>query len=73
MVEAGLGLGIVSRHTLELELALGRLTILNVESFPIMRHWYLVHRQGKRLTALMSAFKQLVIDDTNDILIASKS
>ncbi|NQY25899.1 MAG: LysR family transcriptional regulator [Piscirickettsiaceae bacterium] len=67
-VEAGLGLGIVSRHTLELELALGRLIILNVESFPIMRHWYLVHRRGKRLTALMSAFKQLVIDDTSRIL-----
>ncbi len=72
-VEAGLGLGIVSRHTLELELALGRLSILNVESFPIMRHWYLVHRKGKRLTALMSAFKQLVIDDTSHILVNSKS
>jgi len=67
-VEAGLGLGIVSRHTLELELALGRLEILDVESFPIMRHWYLVHRHGKRLTALMSAFKRLVIEDSAEIL-----
>jgi len=67
-VEAGLGLGIVSKHTLELELALGRLVILDIESFPIMRHWYLVHRQGKRLTALMQAFKQLVIADADRIL-----
>jgi len=67
-VEAGLGLGIVSRHTLELELALGRLEVLDVESFPIMRHWYLVHRHGKRLTALMSAFKRLVIEDSAEIL-----
>ncbi len=67
-VEAGLGLGIVSQHTLELELALGRLEILDVEAFPIMRHWYLVHRKGKRLTAIMEAFKQLVIDDTLDVL-----
>jgi len=67
-VEAGLGLGIVSQHTLELELALGRLEILDVESFPIMRHWYLVHRNGKRLTSLMSAFKRLVLDDTKKIL-----
>jgi len=67
-VEAGLGLGIVSRHTLELELALGRLAVLDVESFPIMRHWYLVHRQGKRFTALMAAFKRLVIEDSVDIL-----
>jgi len=67
-VEAGLGLGVVSRHTLELELALERLAILDVESFPIMRHWYLVHRQGKRLTALMTAFKDIVIDESSQIL-----
>jgi DNA-binding transcriptional LysR family regulator len=67
-VEAGLGLGIVSRHTLEWELALDRLVVLDVESFPIMRHWYLVHRSTKRFTALSSAFKQLVIEDTTTIL-----
>jgi len=67
-VEAGLGLGIVSRHTLELELALGRLAVLDVELFPIMRNWYLVHRKGKRLTALMESFKDLVIDETSTIL-----
>lgn len=67
-VEAGLGLGIVSAHTLELRLALGKLTILDVESFPIMRHWYLVHRKGKRFTALMSAFKKLVQDESEEIL-----
>jgi DNA-binding transcriptional LysR family regulator len=62
-VEAGLGLGIVSKHTLEWELSLQRLAILDVESFPIVRHWYLVHRQGKRFTAVMTAFKRLVIDE----------
>lgn len=67
-VEAGLGLGIVSRHTLEMELALDRLDILDVEAFPIMRHWYLVHRTGKRFTALAAAFKDLVIRDANLIL-----
>ena len=67
-VEAGLGLGIVSHHTLELELALDRLEVLDVESFPIMRHWYLVHRKGKRLTTLMDEFKRLVINDAGNIL-----
>ena len=33
-VEAGLGLGILSLHTLELELAIRRLVTLDVESFP---------------------------------------
>ncbi|MDF1587782.1 MAG: LysR family transcriptional regulator [Gammaproteobacteria bacterium] len=67
-VEAGLGLGIVSKHTLEWELSLDRLVILDVESFPIMRHWYLVHRHGKRFTAIMAAFKDLVINETLSLL-----
>ena len=67
-VEAGLGLGIVSKDTLQREIQLGQLTILDVESFPIMRHWYLVHRRGKRFTALMSAFKRIVEVDLAQIL-----
>jgi len=67
-VEAGLGLGIVSRDTLDLKLTLGHLEILDVKSFPIMRHWYLVHRKGKRFTALMTAFKNLVQEESTTIL-----
>ncbi len=67
-VEAGLGLGIVSKDTLEVKLNLGQLKILDVDSFPIMRHWYLVHRKGKRFTALMTAFKNLVQTESQEIL-----
>lgn len=55
-VEAGLGLGIVSLHTLELELETGRLKILNVDDFPILRHWHVVHCRGKRLPPIAQAF-----------------
>jgi len=55
-VEAGLGLGIVSIHTLELELEAGRLVILDAEGFPIQRHWYLVTGRGKRLSPVAQAF-----------------
>lgn len=59
-VEVGLGLGIVSIHTVDQELADGRLVVLDVESFPIMRQWYLVHRSGKRLSAAGRAFEEFV-------------
>lgn len=59
-VEVGLGLGIVSLHTVEQELASHRLVTLNVERFPIMRQWYIVHRSGKRLSAAGRAFAQFV-------------
>lgn len=55
-VEAGLGLGIVSIHTLELELEAGRLVTLDVEGFPIERYWYLVTCTGKRLPPVAQAF-----------------
>ncbi len=61
-VEAGLGLGIVSIHTLALELEAGRLAVLDVESFPILRHWYVVHRRGKRLLPAARAFKEYVLE-----------
>jgi DNA-binding transcriptional LysR family regulator len=62
-VQAGLGLGIVSIHTLELELKTGRLIVLDVESFPIMRQWYIVHRTGKRLSPVAQAFQSFVLQE----------
>lgn len=59
-VQAGMGLGIVSLHTVALELETRRLTILEVESFPIMRHWFVVHRQNKRLSPVAAGFKEFL-------------
>jgi DNA-binding transcriptional LysR family regulator len=61
-VEAGLGLGIVSIHTLELELETGRLQVLDVFDFPIVRHWYIMQRKGKRLSPAANEFKQFVLE-----------
>ena len=60
-VMAGLGLGIVSMHTLEMEFKLGRLAVLSVEGFPILKDWYVVHREGKRFSAAAEAFKEFVL------------
>ncbi len=67
-VMAELGIGIVSLHTLEMELLLNRLVVLSVEDFPIMRHWYLVHRSGKRLAAMPQAFKTFVLEQGRALL-----
>jgi len=57
-VEAGLGLGLLSLHTLEMELALKRLLILDVRELPILRKWYIMHRAGKRLSTVAQSFKE---------------
>jgi DNA-binding transcriptional LysR family regulator len=62
-VEAGLGLAIVSVHTVELELTLERLGRLDIRGMPIMRRWYVGHRRGKRLSPTAQAFRQFVLDE----------
>jgi DNA-binding transcriptional LysR family regulator len=67
-VQAGLGLGLLSRATIEQELSLGRLAVLDVADFPIMRHWFVVHRRGKRLSAAAEAFKQFMLKEATELL-----
>ncbi len=67
-VEAGLGLGLLSLHTLEMELTLKRLVILDVRELPILRKWYVMHRAGKRLSAVAQSFKEFVLKESGQIL-----
>jgi len=66
-VQAGMGLGILSLHSAELELETGRLAVLNVEHFPIVRHWYIVYRKSKRLSSATQAFKQLLLTEAEHL------
>jgi DNA-binding transcriptional LysR family regulator len=67
-VEAGLGLGLLSLHTLGMELALKKLVILDVRELPILRKWFIMHRSGKRLSAVAQSFKSFVLDESAQIL-----
>jgi DNA-binding transcriptional LysR family regulator len=60
-VRAGLGLGIVSLQTIELELRTGCLVVLPVEGFPLVRQWYVLHRTQKRLSAAARTFKEMLL------------
>jgi len=62
-VQADMGLGIISLHSIELELETRRLTILDVADFPILRHWHIVHRANKRLSTAGRAFKQFLLTE----------
>jgi DNA-binding transcriptional LysR family regulator len=68
---AGLGISILSRYTLGVDSEQKQLVTLDVEGFPLDRHWYFVYPVGKNLPAAAQAFmeftrrhsKQLVRDD----------
>jgi DNA-binding transcriptional LysR family regulator len=67
-VQAGMGLAIMSLHTTELELETGRLKILDVQDFPIMRHWHVVHRKNKRLSSVAQAFKAFLLKEATGLM-----
>jgi DNA-binding transcriptional LysR family regulator len=61
-VAAGLGIALISRVALDMELETNRLVILDVEGFPIMRQWRIVHLKDKHLSATALAFKAFLIE-----------
>jgi LysR family transcriptional regulator, low CO2-responsive transcriptional regulator len=60
-VAAGLGIALISRVAIDMELETNRLVILDVEGFPIIRQWRLVHVKEKYLSATAKAFKSFLL------------
>src|SRR5512134_3518166 len=67
-VMAGMGLALISRHTIGLELAAGRLAELDVSGLPLMRRWYVVRRAGRFESPASTAFVDFVVDSAPDVL-----
>jgi DNA-binding transcriptional LysR family regulator len=67
-VQANLGLGLLPRGAVRVEMDLGKLVELKVRGLPIQRHWYVVLHKGKRLSVAAEAFKSLLINEAVDLL-----
>ncbi|WP_437879936.1 LysR family transcriptional regulator [Pseudomonas sp. LRF_L74] len=59
-VMAGLGLAMLPRHAVRLELGSGLLRELPVEELPLQRSWCVVHQRGKRLSPVAQAFLDFI-------------
>ena len=67
-IAGGLGISVLSSHTLALEGGTSQLTILNVQGFPIERHWYVVHPSGKQLSVLARTFFEYLVNEGKQVL-----
>lgn len=67
-VQAGMGIGIISRHGIELELETKRLVVLDVDHFPIVRHWYIVHRKDKRPSIAAQEFEHFLLEESQNMI-----
>jgi DNA-binding transcriptional LysR family regulator len=72
VVGAGMGLSVISLQACDLELETGRLVVLNVDHFPIIRHWFVVHRAQKRLTALTQGFREYLLTEAPKLMAAKR-
>jgi DNA-binding transcriptional LysR family regulator len=59
-VAGKLGVAVLSAHTLALEHGSGELAILDVEGFPIRRHFYLAYPKDKHLSVVAQAFLEFM-------------
>jgi DNA-binding transcriptional LysR family regulator len=55
-VIAGLGIALISGHTVAAEIADGRLVALDIVGLPVMRDWYAVRRSDRTLSNAAAAF-----------------
>lgn len=62
-IAGGLGISVLSIHTLALEGIDSPLTILDVEKFPIQRHWYIIYPAGKQLSIIAKTFFDYLLNE----------
>jgi DNA-binding transcriptional LysR family regulator len=70
-VMAGMGISLLSLHTLELELRTGEIGLLDIIGTPVMRNWHLVNMNAKKLSPAASAFRQFLLEHTHAYLEAT--
>ena len=67
-VMAGLGIALISAHTVQPELAAGRLVMVRMEGLPIIRHWYLVRAADTTLSPTAQSFRDFLMSLDGDYL-----
>ncbi len=61
-VMAGMGIALLSRHTIGLELGLGLLRVLPVDGFPLMRSWFVAHRRAMPLLPVHQHLRTFLLE-----------
>ena len=67
-VMAGLGLAILSLHSVQLELDANKLIVLDVKGFPLKRRWYAVHLKGRKLSLVARTFLDYILAESQGLL-----
>jgi LysR family transcriptional regulator, low CO2-responsive transcriptional regulator len=66
-VAGGLGVSVLSKHALVLDSQNSNLAVLDVQSFPIQRHWYVMYPSTKKLSAIATVFHDYLLNEGKQI------
>ena len=67
-VIAGLGVSVLSQHAVMLELKAGALKLLDIEDFPVKRHWYVAHLTEKKLSLVARTFLEFLLNNASEVI-----
>lgn len=67
-VMAGLGIAMISQHTVSDEIRAGRLVTLPADGLPIERRWYLLHREDLTLSPTLENVRDFILGLKGDYL-----
>jgi LysR family transcriptional regulator, low CO2-responsive transcriptional regulator len=63
-IAGGLGISVLSQHTIISEGLTGEFASLDVQGFPIERHWYVASLAGKQLSVVAETFLQFLLEES---------
>ncbi len=67
-VMAGLGISVLSLHSVRLECEVNKLAILDVKGFPLKRPWYAVNTKGRKLSLVARTFLEFILKESHRVL-----
>lgn len=62
-IMAGMGLSLMSKHTLSLEMKHALLAVLDVAGTPIVRNWHVAYTTHRRLSPAATAMRRFILDE----------
>ena len=66
-IAGGLGISILSLHTIALEGPSSQLTVLDAQHFPIERYWYAIYPNGKQLSIVARTFLDYLLTEGKQV------
>ncbi|HTN50577.1 MAG TPA: LysR family transcriptional regulator [Burkholderiaceae bacterium] len=67
-VMAGMGISLLSLHTIGLELKAGLIAVPDIEDLPLLKRWYIVNTLAKTLSPAAEAFRYFVLEEAERFL-----